>query len=92
MEFGPRALGNRSILSDPRNPKMRDIINTKIKLREKFRPFASVLDTHKEAGLCLMEILILCLLLRMLKKKKILIPAVTHIDGTGRLQTVKKFI
>ena len=40
MEFGPRALGNRSILADPRNPKMKDIINKKIKRRESFRPFA----------------------------------------------------
>ena len=40
MEFGPRALGNRSILADPRNPKVKDLINKKIKMRENFRPFA----------------------------------------------------
>ena len=49
MEFGPRALGNRSILADPRNPKMKDIINLKIKRRESFRPFApSVIDEYQE--------------------------------------------
>ena len=48
MEFGPRALGNRSILADPRNPKVKDLINKKIKMRENFRPFApSILEDHQ---------------------------------------------
>ena len=48
MEFGPRALGNRSILADPRNPNMKDIINSKIKRRESFRPFAPVVLKEKQ--------------------------------------------
>ena len=48
MEFGPRALGNRSILADPRNPNMKDIINSKIKRRESFRPFALVVERKRD--------------------------------------------
>lgn len=92
MEFGPRALGNRSILTDPRNPKMRDIINLKIKLREKFRPFApSILDEHKSEWFDFnSDSDFMSFVADIKKEKKDIIPAVTHIDGTGRLQTVKK--
>ena len=92
MEFGPRALGNRSILSDPRNPKMRDIINLKIKLREKFRPFApSILDEYKNEWFNFDgNSDYMSFVAEVRDKKKLIIPAVTHVDDTGRLQTVKK--
>ena len=94
MEFGPRALGNRSILSDPRNSNMKDIINSKIKLRENFRPFApSILDEYKydwfhfNANSDYMSFVA-----DVREEKRNIIPAVTHVDGTGRLQTVKKHV
>ncbi|MEE9412629.1 MAG: carbamoyltransferase C-terminal domain-containing protein [Methylococcales bacterium] len=90
-EFGPRSLGNRSILADPRQASMRDKINSRVKFREKFRPFApSILDEYGDEYFedyqqsPYME--------RTLKYKKAVydkIPAVVHVDGTGRLQTVK---
>ena len=92
MEFGARALGNRSILADPRRGDMRDIINSKIKFRELFRPFApSILeefvgeyfDTSESTPF--MESV-----LKIRPEKQDLIPAVTHIDSTGRLQTVSR--
>lgn len=92
MEFGARALGNRSLLADPRREDMRDIINLKIKLREKFRPFApSVLEEHVQeyfeldSSTPFMEKVYT---IRLCKRKEI--PAVTHVDGTGRLQSVSK--
>lgn len=91
-EFGPRALGNRSILADPRSPKMKDEINIRVKFREEFRPFApSVLEEHAPSYFedyqesPYME--------RTLVFKEELrhnIPAVVHKNNTGRLQTVKK--
>ena len=92
MEFGPRALGNRSILSDPRNKNMRDIINSKIKLRENFRPFApSILDEHKSEWFHFNgNSDYMSFVADVKQEKRNIIPAVTHIDGTGRLQTVKK--
>jgi carbamoyltransferase len=92
MEFGARALGARSLLADPRNPEMRDIINSKIKFREKFRPFApSVLEEY--AADYFEDIEKTPYMERVLTVKKSAqsqIPAVTHIDGTGRLQTVSR--
>ncbi len=92
MEFGPRALGNRSILADPRNPEMKNIINKKIKRRESFRPFApSVLQKYQTqwfegnfnspymSSLAIVK-----------KEQRNLIPAVTHFDNTARLQTVNQ--
>ena len=90
MEWGPRALGNRSIVCDPRRADMKDILNLKIKRRESFRPFApSILRGARrrvvrggrrcplhDAGL------------PDPRRKRPLIPAVTHVDGSGRLQTV----
>ena len=92
MEWGPRALGNRSILCDPRNKKIRDILNIKIKKREKFRPFApSILrEKVKEWFEVDDENPFMTKVYKIKDSKKILIPAVCHIDGTGRVQTVRK--
>lgn len=88
MEWGPRALGNRSILADPRNPNMKDIINQKIKHREMFRPFApSVLEEYVSEYFDL-DIPSPYMLLVAKVKKPHIIPAVTHVDGTARIQTV----
>ncbi len=94
MEFGPRALGNRSILADPRNPNMKDIINQKIKRRESFRPFApSVLEEYQEDWFeCNFNNPYMSSLAKVKKDKQILIPSVTHIDETARLQTVNEFL
>ena len=90
MEWGPRALGNRSILADPREAKMKDILNEKIKHREMFRPFApSILEEYATEYFDL-EIPSPYMLLVSKVKKPDIIPAVTHVDGTGRLQTVSK--
>ena len=90
MEWGPRALGNRSILADPRNAKMKDILNEKIKHRESFRPFApSILEEYTSEYFDL-EVQSPYMLLVAKVKKPDIIPAVTHVDGTGRLQTVSK--
>jgi carbamoyltransferase len=92
MEFGARALGSRSLLADPRREDMRDIINLKIKFREKFRPFApSVLEEHvaeyfeADEPSPFME-----RVLPIRPEKRAQIPAVTHVDGSGRLQTVSR--
>ena len=90
MEWGPRALGNRSILGDPRSPKMKDIMNEKIKHRESFRPFApSILEEHVSEYFDLNMPSPYMLLVAKVKKPDI-IPAVTHVDGTGRIQTVSR--
>lgn len=90
MEWGPRALGNRSILGDPRRADMKDILNLKIKRRESFRPFApSVLREavpewfEQDADVPFM---MQVFQIREAQRKRI--PAVTHVDGSGRLQTV----
>ncbi len=92
MEWGPRALGNRSILADPRNPKMREVLNLKIKRREEFRPFApSILESHVSNWFELNdEVPFMSKVYQIKKEKRNLIPAVTHVDGSGRLQTVSK--
>jgi len=90
LEWGPRALGNRSILADPRNGKMKDILNEKIKHRESFRPFApSILEEHTSEYFEL-DISSPYMLLVAKVKKPDKIPAVTHVDGTSRLQTVSR--
>lgn len=93
FEWGPRALGCRSILADPRNPRMKDIMNVKIKFREPFRPFApSVLSEEAPAYFDIGgygdEYPFRYMLFVAPVKRPTLIPAVTHVDGTGRLQTV----
>ncbi len=90
MEWGPRALGNRSILADPRDGEMKDILNEKIKHRESFRPFApSVLEEYA-ADYFEMDIPSPYMLMVSKITQPEKIPAVTHVDGTGRLQTVSK--
>ena len=90
MEWGPRALGNRSILADPRNPQMKDILNQKIKHRESFRPFApSIMDEYVSEYFDINVSSPYMLLVAGIKKPE-KIPAVTHVDGTGRLQSVNK--
>jgi carbamoyltransferase len=92
MEWGARALGNRSILADPRRADMREIINTKIKFREKFRPFApSILEescadyfTGSVPDPFMLQVY------PVRADKQTVIPAVTHVDGSGRLQTVSR--
>ena len=91
MEWGPRALGNRSILADPRNASMKDILNEKIKHRESFRPFApSVLEEYASEYFDIDIPSPYMLMVAKVKKPEI-IPAVTHVDGTGRLQTVSNY-
>jgi carbamoyltransferase len=90
MEWGPRALGHRSILGDPRRADMKEILNLKIKRRESFRPFApSVLREEvshwfESDG----DVPFMMQVFSIREEKRSLIPAVTHVDGTGRLQTV----
>lgn len=90
MEWGPRALGNRSILGDPRRADMKDILNLKIKRRESFRPFApsilreAVPDWFEEDD----EVPFMMKVFQIREEQRSKIPAVTHADGSGRLQTV----
>ena len=90
MEFGPRALGNRSIVADPRRADMKDILNQRIKHRETYRPFApsileekvgDVFERSEPSPFMLM-------VYKVREHQRSKIPAVTHVDGTGRLQTV----
>jgi carbamoyltransferase len=92
MEFGPRALGNRSIVVDPRRPEMKEVLNDRIKKREPFRPFApSILEervgdyfeqTHPAPTMLMVY--------QIKEERRSEIPAVTHVDGSGRLQTVSR--
>jgi carbamoyltransferase len=94
MEFGPRALGNRSILADPRDPAMKDRVNAKVKRREPFRPFApSVLEEEARdyfdmTGLQSSPFMLFTVPVR--PERRAAIPAVTHVDGTARIQTVSR--
>jgi carbamoyltransferase len=97
FEWGPRALGNRSILADPRRADMRDLVNVKIKFREPFRPFApSVLAERAEDYFVLPEAAehyparFMLYVVDVRGDKREVLPAITHVDGTGRLQTVRK--
>ncbi|WP_325050170.1 carbamoyltransferase C-terminal domain-containing protein [Cohnella faecalis] len=91
-EIGPRALGNRSILADPRRAEMKDIINSRIKHREAFRPFAPiVLEEQQEQYFFMRHPSYYMMFVPYIEPdKRKQIPAVTHVDGTGRLQTVSK--
>jgi carbamoyltransferase len=90
MEFGPRALGNRSILADPRRVEVKDILNQRIKKREPFRPFAPAIleeyvgdyfeQNHPSPTMLMVY--------QIKPDRRSQIPAVTHVDGSGRLQTV----
>jgi carbamoyltransferase len=90
MEWGPRALGNRSILGDPRRADMKDILNLKIKRRESFRPFApSILREHvKDWFEQDDDVPFMMKVFQIREERRTQIPAVTHVDGSGRLQTV----
>jgi carbamoyltransferase len=92
MEWGPRALGNRSILADPRRADMKDILNLKIKRRESFRPFApSILREHVAEWFEVDDdVPFMMQVYPIREEKRALIPAVTHVDGSGRLQTVTR--
>ncbi|MFJ6194846.1 carbamoyltransferase [Micromonospora sp. NPDC092111] len=88
-EIGPRALGNRSILADPRRAGMKDLINAKVKHREAFRPFAPVVLHDRQAEFFDSSVPALYMLLvpAVRPDKRAVIPAVTHVDGSARLQT-----
>ena len=97
FEWGPRALGSRSILADPRRADMKDIVNVKIKFREPFRPFApSVLAERTEDYFELSGAAkhyparFMLYVVDVREEKREILPAITHVDGTGRLQTVCK--
>jgi carbamoyltransferase len=94
MEFGPRALGNRSIVTDPRRHDMKDILNARIKHREPFRPFAPSILTHHTGEWFDQEYTspFMVLVYDVLPEKRSLAPAITHVDGTGRLQTVEQHV
>lgn len=91
-EFGPRALGNRSIIVDPSRKDAKDLLNSKIKRRESFRPFApSILkEATGEYFERVDDVPYMEKVYRIKKEKRGVIPAVTHVDGTGRLQTVEQ--
>ena len=90
MEWGPRALGNRSILCDPRRADMKEILNAKIKHRESFRPFAPSILREAVGEWFEQEddVPFMMQVFQVREEKRALIPAVTHVDGSGRLQTV----
>ena len=91
MEFGPRALGNRSILADARRAENRDRVNLKIKFRESFRPFAPVvLEDHSSEYFDLDRPSPYMLLVGQVREDKRVIPSVTHVDGSARIQTVSR--
>jgi carbamoyltransferase len=91
MEFGPRALGNRSILADARRAENRDRVNLKIKFRESFRPFApSVLEDRSAEYFDLDCASPYMLLVGQVREDKRVIPSVTHVDGSARIQTVSR--
>jgi carbamoyltransferase len=97
FEWGPRALGHRSIIADPRRADMKDLVNVKIKFREPFRPFApSVLTEKTENYFALPQAMkryparFMLYVVDVREDKRNTIPAVTHVDGTGRLQTVQR--
>jgi carbamoyltransferase len=91
-EFGPRALGNRSILADPRNPRMKDLLNSRVKFRQAFRPFAPIVLAERAN-----EIFegdedspFMLLAKRVAPEWRDRIPAIVHVDGTARVQTVRR--
>lgn len=92
MEFGPRALGHRSILGDPRNPDMKRLLNEKVKRREPFRPYAPAVTAERAADYFDLRSPSPYMLLaaKVRGDKRSVIPAVTHDDGTARVQTVEK--
>ncbi len=97
FEWGPRALGNRSIIADPRRADMKDIVNVKIKFREPFRPFAPSVLAEKAGDYFDLDhperhypARFMLYVTDVRESKRDVLPAITHVDGTGRLQTVRK--
>ena len=92
MEYGPRALGNRSILADPSNPEMRDRVNAMVKKREAFRPFApavSIEEVHRWFDVMPMTALpYMIATVNVREEHRATLPAITHVDGSARVQTV----
>ncbi|MCZ6765416.1 MAG: carbamoyltransferase [bacterium] len=91
MEFGPRALGNRSIVADARNPENKDVVNMKIKFRESFRPFAPTVLEERVSDYFEMD----CpspymLLVSQVREDRRTLPSITHVDGSARVQTVNR--
>ncbi len=92
MEFGPRALGNRSILANPCHPHMKRLLNEKVKKREPFRPYAPAVLEEKATDYFAIQqnSPFMLLTASVLSEKRPVIPAVTHVDGTARVQTVSR--
>ena len=92
MELGPRALGNRSIVTDPRRSEMKDVLNARIKHREPFRPFAPSIRAEATGDWFDQSYPspFMVLVYDVLPEKRELVPAITHVDGSGRLQTVEE--
>jgi carbamoyltransferase len=92
MEWGARALGNRSIIADPRRADMRDVINTRIKFRERFRPFAPSVaeEALDEYFVGAVPDPFMLQVYPVRPDKRCVVPAITHVDGSGRLQTVSR--
>jgi carbamoyltransferase len=94
MEFGPRALGNRSIVTDPRRDDMKDILNARIKHREPFRPFAPSILAERTGDWYEQDYTspFMILVYKTKADKRDKVPAVNHVDDTGRLQTVERHV
>jgi len=92
MEFGPRALGNRSILANPCRPEIKDILNSRVKKRESFRPFAPIVLEEKAREYFELQQHSPFMLFapRVRENKKEIVPGITHVDGTARVQTLSK--
>ncbi len=95
LEWGPRALGHRSILGDPRHPEMRDIINRKIKFREGFRPFAPTVLEEDAADWFQLDrpspyMLLVAPVREEVRTGPRALPAITHVDGSARIQTINR--
>ena len=92
MEWGARALGNRSILADPRRPGIKDVLNERIKRRETFRPFAPSILAHRTGDYFTISYPdpFMIKVYPVRPEMRAVVPATTHVDGTGRLQTVDR--
>jgi carbamoyltransferase len=91
-EFGPRALGNRSILADPRNPAMKDVLNARVKHRQSFRPFAPIVLAERASEVFEGEedSPFMLLAKNVEPEWRAKVPAIVHVDGTARVQTVRR--